>query len=304
METAKRIWDAWDDGAIAASASAPLVGARFRPAGAPRRPALHRGRHARGCRAAPSTGRCCSRPAIRRRAATSRPGRRTSSSPPTRKFDDALDVPPRHRGAHAQGRPRTPTTSRSCRPANSSSPPRRRRPWRRRTGCAACRSARSRPSPTLNSSGAGSFRSYDPDGPLPDIDPVVEETSETRGSGFHGAKARQLADQWRAEAKDKGLVHPAVRLRQDQPRGRHLHRLLHRGGRPAGGVRPHRRRGRVQHLAVADPHRPGRHRQPPRPGAAGTRRLPDRVRGHTLRENLGLATPVRAGARRRRRPRP
>lgn len=46
---------------------------------------------------------------------------------------------------------------------------------------------------------------YDPDGPLPDIDPVVVETSETRGSGFHGAKARQLADQWRAEAKDLGL---------------------------------------------------------------------------------------------------
>lgn len=46
---------------------------------------------------------------------------------------------------------------------------------------------------------------YDPDGPLPEIDPVVEETSETRGSGFHGAKARQLADQWRAEAKEKGL---------------------------------------------------------------------------------------------------
>lgn len=47
--------------------------------------------------------------------------------------------------------------------------------------------------------------SYDPDGPLPEIDPVVEETSETRGSGFHGAKARQLADQWRAEAQEKGL---------------------------------------------------------------------------------------------------
>jgi FMN-dependent oxidoreductase (nitrilotriacetate monooxygenase family) len=46
---------------------------------------------------------------------------------------------------------------------------------------------------------------YDPDGPLPEIDPVVEETSETRGSGFHGAKARQLADQWRAEAAGKGL---------------------------------------------------------------------------------------------------
>ncbi|MFB8371872.1 NtaA/DmoA family FMN-dependent monooxygenase [Pseudarthrobacter sp. NPDC055928] len=49
------------------------------------------------------------------------------------------------------------------------------------------------------------LQSYDPDGPLPEIDPVVEETSETRGSGFHGAKARQLSDQWRAEAKEKGL---------------------------------------------------------------------------------------------------
>lgn len=50
------------------------------------------------------------------------------------------------------------------------------------------------------------LQSYDPDGPLPEIDPVVEETSETRGSGFHGAKARQLADQWRAEAKETGFT--------------------------------------------------------------------------------------------------
>jgi FMN-dependent oxidoreductase (nitrilotriacetate monooxygenase family) len=50
------------------------------------------------------------------------------------------------------------------------------------------------------------LQEFDPDGPLPDIDPAVEETSETRGSGFHGAKARQLADQWRAEAKEKGLT--------------------------------------------------------------------------------------------------
>ncbi|MCU1573478.1 MAG: F420-dependent methylene-tetrahydromethanopterin reductase [Micrococcaceae bacterium] len=47
---------------------------------------------------------------------------------------------------------------------------------------------------------------YDPDGPLPDIDPVVEETSETRGSGFHGAKARELASTWRSEAAEKGLT--------------------------------------------------------------------------------------------------
>lgn len=46
---------------------------------------------------------------------------------------------------------------------------------------------------------------YDPDGPLPDIDPVVAETAETRGSSLHGVKAAQLADQWRAEAQEKGL---------------------------------------------------------------------------------------------------
>lgn len=45
---------------------------------------------------------------------------------------------------------------------------------------------------------------YDPAGPLPDVDPAVETTSETRGSGFHGAKARELAASWRAEAAEKG----------------------------------------------------------------------------------------------------
>ena len=51
-----------------------------------------------------------------------------------------------------------------------------------------------------------SLAEYDPDGPLPDIDPVVETTSETRGSGFHGAKARELAAAWRADAADQGLT--------------------------------------------------------------------------------------------------
>ena len=45
---------------------------------------------------------------------------------------------------------------------------------------------------------------WDPEGPLPDIDPAVEETSETRGSGFHGAKAVELTAQWRKEAAEKG----------------------------------------------------------------------------------------------------
>jgi FMN-dependent oxidoreductase (nitrilotriacetate monooxygenase family) len=45
---------------------------------------------------------------------------------------------------------------------------------------------------------------YDPDGPLPDIDPVVDVTNPTRGNAFHGKSARELAAQWRAEAKEKG----------------------------------------------------------------------------------------------------
>jgi FMN-dependent oxidoreductase (nitrilotriacetate monooxygenase family) len=46
---------------------------------------------------------------------------------------------------------------------------------------------------------------YDPDGPLPDIDPVVEVTNATRGNAFHGKSAKELAAEWRAEAAEKRL---------------------------------------------------------------------------------------------------
>jgi len=45
--------------------------------------------------------------------------------------------------------------------------------------------------------------SYDPDGPLPDVDPVVAVTGSTRGSGFQLAKAQELVDKWRAIATEK-----------------------------------------------------------------------------------------------------
>ncbi|WP_367404478.1 NtaA/DmoA family FMN-dependent monooxygenase [Kocuria marina] len=45
---------------------------------------------------------------------------------------------------------------------------------------------------------------YDPDGPLPEIDPVVEESDVTRGTAFMGVKARRLAEEWRTEAREKG----------------------------------------------------------------------------------------------------
>ncbi len=46
---------------------------------------------------------------------------------------------------------------------------------------------------------------YDPDGPLPDVDPVVDVTNPTRGNAFHGKSAKELAAEWRAEATEKGL---------------------------------------------------------------------------------------------------
>lgn len=47
---------------------------------------------------------------------------------------------------------------------------------------------------------------YDPDGPFPDVDPVVQVTGSTRGSGFQLAKSQELARQWRAIATEKHLT--------------------------------------------------------------------------------------------------
>ncbi|AGF72252.1 LLM class flavin-dependent oxidoreductase [Corynebacterium halotolerans] len=44
----------------------------------------------------------------------------------------------------------------------------------------------------------------DADGPLPEFDPVVEESDVTRGAMFQGAKAKELAQAWRKEAEEKG----------------------------------------------------------------------------------------------------
>jgi alkanesulfonate monooxygenase SsuD/methylene tetrahydromethanopterin reductase-like flavin-dependent oxidoreductase (luciferase family) len=46
---------------------------------------------------------------------------------------------------------------------------------------------------------------YDPDGPLPESDPVQAVTGETRGAGFRAAQAAQTAQKWRALSQDKGL---------------------------------------------------------------------------------------------------
>ncbi|QCR52778.1 F420-dependent methylene-tetrahydromethanopterin reductase [Brachybacterium sp. SGAir0954] len=46
---------------------------------------------------------------------------------------------------------------------------------------------------------------FDPDGPLPDVEPEIEQSDVTRGAGFQFAKAKELTAAWRAEAAEKGL---------------------------------------------------------------------------------------------------
>ncbi len=46
---------------------------------------------------------------------------------------------------------------------------------------------------------------YDPDGPLPDIEPVVDETDGSRGVAFQGRNIREKVAQWRIDAAERNL---------------------------------------------------------------------------------------------------
>ncbi|KQR51346.1 F420-dependent methylene-tetrahydromethanopterin reductase [Leifsonia sp. Leaf336] len=60
---------------------------------------------------------------------------------------------------------------------------------------------------------------YDPDGPLPDIDPVQDVTGETRGAGFRAAQAKTTADAWRERAEAEGLSIRELVIRLNSGRG-------------------------------------------------------------------------------------
>lgn len=140
------------------------------------------------------------------------------------------------------------------------------------------------------------LQEFDPDGPLPAIDPVVEETSETRGSGFHGAKARQLADQWRAEAKEKGLsIRQFVSARTSRVDATFTGSYTE----VADGLVDYARTGAVDGFNISPWLIPTglddivNHLVP----ALQERGIyPAEYAGPTLRENLGLAAPIRAEA--------
>ncbi|MFJ3958006.1 NtaA/DmoA family FMN-dependent monooxygenase [Arthrobacter sp. NPDC090010] len=139
-----------------------------------------------------------------------------------------------------------------------------------------------------------SLAEYDPDGPLPEADPVVEETNETRGSGFHGARARQLADQWRAEAKDKGL---SIRQFVTSQSARRDASFVGSYESVADHLAEYARDGVVDGFNISPWLIPSglddvvNHLVP----ALQERGVyPDEYRGSTLREHLGLKEPSRA----------
>jgi FMN-dependent oxidoreductase (nitrilotriacetate monooxygenase family) len=204
VETAKRIWDAWDDRAVAASRAAEA----WLAPGSVRR-VRHEGQHY-SVDVTPKLPRSAQYRPVLFQAGDSPDGRDFAarqadvifSAHP--KFDDALEF-------------RRDIVARSLKAGRGANDVKimpasefilAATPQEARDKKAWVRSLQIGPQQAiayLEQFWGRELQEHDPDGPLPGIDPVVEETSETRGSGFHGAKARQLADQWRAEAKEKGL---------------------------------------------------------------------------------------------------
>jgi len=204
VNTAKRIWDAWDDGAVADTASA----ATWAAPGSVRR-ITHQGQHY-SIDVTPKLPRSAQYRPVLFQAGDSPDGRDFAA----RQADVIFSAHPKFEAALDFRRDIVARSLKAGRGANdvkimpasefilAATPQeaRDKKEW--------VRSLQIGPQQAiayLEQFWGRELQGYDPDGPLPGIDPVVEETSETRGSGFHGAKARQLADQWRAEAKEKGL---------------------------------------------------------------------------------------------------
>lgn len=205
VDTAKRIWDAWDDGAIAGSGTAA---GRAAP-GSVRR-VRHEGQHY-SVDVLPKLPRSAQYRPVLFQAGDSPDGRDFAA----RQADVIFSAHPKFEAALDFRRDIVARSLKAGRGANdvqimpASEFILAATPQEARDKKAWVRSLQIGPQQALaylEQFWGRELQGYDPDGPLPEIDPVVEETSETRGSGFHGAKARQLADQWRAEAKGKGFT--------------------------------------------------------------------------------------------------
>ena len=122
---------------------------------------------------------------------------------------------------------------------------------------------------------------YDPDGPLPDVDPIEGESIIAPGSiparSFTGRR-QATADEWRAQAAAEGLS-----IRELMVRKAARQTFVGSAGDDRGAARRARPVARVRRLHPRAAHhagRAGRLRRPGRAAPAGARLVPDGVRGY------------------------
>ena len=115
----------------------------------------------------------------------------------------------------------------------------------------------------------------DPDGPLPEDDPVPAPISVTRGAARDGKDPIAIAKEWRALAECQEPVVARGRHRDVSAFGVRGH--TGPGRRRARPVGTRRRDRRLQHLALHRARRARRDRRLAGARTSGTRRIPDRV---------------------------
>ncbi len=295
VDTAKRVWDAWDDGAIAASRAA----ADWAAPGSVRR-VRHNGQHY-SVDVVPKLPRSAQYRPVLFQAGDSPDGRDFAA----RQADVIFSAHAKFDAARDFRRDIVARSLKAGRGANdvkimpASEFILAATPQEARDKKAWVRSLQIGPQQAiayLEQFWGRELQGYDPDGPLPEIDPVVEETSETRGSGFHGAKARQLADQWRAEAKEKGQ---SIRAFVSSKTSRGDATFNGSYTEVADRLVDYARTGAVDGFNISPWLIPTGlddivNHLVPELQERGI--YPTEYAGTTLRENLGLATPVRSDA--------
>jgi FMN-dependent oxidoreductase (nitrilotriacetate monooxygenase family) len=203
VETAKQIWASWDENAIAATADAP---AWLRPGSAHR--VEHHGRHY-DVDVVPGLPRSPQHRPVLFQAGDSPAGRDFAarqadvifSGHPT--LDDALDF--RRDIVERTLKVGRPAEDVKIMPASefvlapTDAEAQEKKAWVRGLQIGPQQAIA-----YLEQFWGTDLSAYDPDGPLPDINPLVEESDVTRGTAFMGAKAWELAQQWRTEAQEKG----------------------------------------------------------------------------------------------------
>ncbi|WP_374009501.1 NtaA/DmoA family FMN-dependent monooxygenase [Leifsonia sp. LS-T14] len=138
---------------------------------------------------------------------------------------------------------------------------------------------------------------YDPDGPLPDSDPVQDVSGETRGAGFRAAQAKATADAWRERATAEKLSIRDLVIRLNSGRG-----FVGSASSVAATLQRYADAGVVDGFNITPWLIPSGlddivDRLVPLLQERGI--YPAEYAGETLRENLGLAWPDRAAEARR-----